>query len=91
MGYLDGELNEKLGRDLNTLGIDLGEQSVCLLVCFRATVYNNTFQHLENHQWVSRNRMDDKLDIELDMLCERKAKCILLINLAQKNYKICKQ
>ena len=35
--------------------------------------------------------MNDKLDAKLDMLCEKQAKCIFHINLAQKDYKTCKQ
>ena len=61
------------------------------MVRFRAAVYNNTFQHLENHQQVACNGLDDKLDVELDMLCKRQVECILFINLSQKDYKVCKQ
>ena len=35
--------------------------------------------------------MNDDLDTELDMLCEKKDECVLRINLAQKYYKTCKQ
>ena len=62
-----------------------------MLEHFRTRVYNNTFQHLANHQRVSRNWMNDELDAEVDMLCKKKGECVLCINLAQKDYKTYKK
>ena len=54
-------------------------------------MYSNTSQHLANHQRFSRNGLDDELDVELDMLCEKQDECILHINLAQRDSKTYKK
>ena len=54
-------------------------------------MYSNKFRHLENHQRFSWNKLNDELDAELVMMCEKKAECIFHNNLAEKDYKTCKQ